>query len=412
MATKISASSTETREPKVVVKRQARVNGRTKNVNSLIPAHQAGRRAHRPCVYHQTFRSVPSTLLAGSSARYTGRIESGAFHRSNAGGVLRVQITLSQASSLTPTWTWFDRLSFRSSGGSAHVTTLYSDSLAFMLNEYADQELASILPLCNSSASWGVGAELPAGSHTFYLPLGKSFMEQLHFDDLSGDILVDFYPMSGGISSSGGANTVSTDTLSMLMLSDCVTQQDKAQTKALHAGNIISRVFLAPLRMEHNALALVAGQERQLFLDNVTGNVACFQVCIRAAGATNHNNAHFNYVSPGAARIDLKNAAGRSELGEGQPVDDDFLRSFVWPRSVGNNFAQQNACIIIPCCDSVKAALSGVRSGGYRTYKGDRDTISITPGPGFASGTYQVVVYAYVFKMLHKRGGELIVENA
>ena len=416
MSHQISASSTETREPKVVVKRQVRQNGRLKQVNSLVPSHQAGRRAHRPCVYHQSFRSVPQTHLSGASqARYTGRIEASAFHRSNAGGTIRITITLDKAATLTPAWTWWDRITFRSSGGSSHVTTAYSDSLAMMLNEYDNQELASVLPLCNSTASWGLAAELAAGTHTFYLPLSKSFMEQLHFDDLNGDILVDFYPLAGGIVSADGAAgtpTIACESLSILMLSDCVTQEDKSQTAKLHASHIMSRVFLEPLRIEHNALALVAGQERKLALDNVTGNVAFFMVCVRT-GTTNAANAHFDYISLGNAAVDLKNAAGRSEFGEGQPVDEDYLRHFIGARSIGNNFASQNACVLIPNCDSIRAALSGVRSGGYRTYKGDRDTIAITPGAGFASGQYQVVVYAFIFKMLHKSpDGTLVVENA
>ena len=59
-------------------------------------------------------------------------------------------------------WTWFDRLSFRSAGGSSHVNTAYSDSLAFMQNACDDQELRSILPLANATANWGPTAQLRA----------------------------------------------------------------------------------------------------------------------------------------------------------------------------------------------------------------------------------------------------------
>ena len=94
MANLIDASSTETRVPKVVVRRQTRqANGRLKNQNSLVPAHQARTREHRPCVYTQNFRAVPGNLFEGA-ARYTGRIESGAFHRANAGGIIRIEVTM------------------------------------------------------------------------------------------------------------------------------------------------------------------------------------------------------------------------------------------------------------------------------------------------------------------------------
>ena len=66
-------ASTETRVPKVVVRRQTRqANGRLKNQNSLVPAHQARTREHRPCVYTQNFRAVPGNLFEGA-ARYTGK---------------------------------------------------------------------------------------------------------------------------------------------------------------------------------------------------------------------------------------------------------------------------------------------------------------------------------------------------
>ena len=68
--------------------------------------------------------------------------------------------------------------------------------------------------------------------------------------------------------------------------------------------------------------------------------------------------------------------------------------------------------MVIPCCDSIRAALNGVRSGGFKTFRGDRDTISITPGSGFPGGAYGVIVYAYLFKQIHKRDGVLTVENA
>jgi len=415
MANLIDASSTETRVPKVVVRRQTRqANGRLKNPNSLVPAHQARTREHRPCVYTQNFRAVPGNLFEGA-ARYTGRIESGAFHRANAGGIIRIEVTMATAKACAPVWAWFDRITFRSSGGSSHVTTAYSDSLAMMLNEYSDEQLASILPLANATATWGQTADLGVGSHVFFLPLSKSFMEGMYFDDLAGDVLVDLFPMPGGaISSAGGgpAGTVVCNSISFLALSDCVSAKDAAATKALHGGNIMSHIFLEPTRIETNSVQLTAGQERKFELDNVTGNVAFLQVCVRPAGATNENNDHFNYVTLANPQIDLKTAAGRSAFGEGVPVDDALVRDLIWARQVGNNFLAQNACVVIPCCDSIRAALSGVRSGGSRQYRGDRETISIVPGAAFSSGTYQVTVYAYVFKSLHKHNGNLIVENA
>ena len=183
----ISASSTETRVPKVAVKRQARqANGRLKTQNSLVPAHQAGKRQHRPCVYTQAFRGVPSNLFqGGNGSKCCGRLESGAFHRVNAGGVVKIDVTLSAANPLVAAWNFFDRISFRSAGGSSHVTTIHADQLAFMLNEYNDAQLANILPLANASATWGPAAATAAGSHSFYLPLSKSFLEGLFMDDMS-----------------------------------------------------------------------------------------------------------------------------------------------------------------------------------------------------------------------------------
>ena len=146
MSNLIDPTSTESRVPKVVQRRQVRHNGRLKNVNSLMDAHMAGVRHHHPCVYTQSFRSCPAGLLEGS-ARYSGRIESSATHRCRVGGVIRIEITLASQQTLAPVWSWFDRISWRSSSGSSHCTTAYSDSLQFMLNEYTTGQLASILPV-------------------------------------------------------------------------------------------------------------------------------------------------------------------------------------------------------------------------------------------------------------------------
>ena len=60
MATpQISATSTATREPLVVTKRQVRTNRGLKKVNSILPAHHAGRRFHSNVCFTQNF-SIPS----------------------------------------------------------------------------------------------------------------------------------------------------------------------------------------------------------------------------------------------------------------------------------------------------------------------------------------------------------------
>jgi hypothetical protein len=301
----------------------------------------------------------------------------------------------------------------RCAGGSQHVTTLYNDQVAFYLNAHSNSELQSVLPLCNMTSNWGLQGALAAGNHVFYLPIEKTWLEGMHFgQSVQGDVLCDLYPAPGGIVSSGAA-TISCTGISMVIGSDDVTTRDAEQTLALSRKNVQSHVFLEPTRIQYNNTQVTASQELRLEVDNLTGNCAALFVVLRGAGATNANNGLFNYTAlGGTCKVDFKSASGKSIFGSGQPLDLDYLMDWVWAHTTGTNYAQYNGAIVIPFCDDLKAALSGVRSGGGHVMRSDRDYVSITPPAGFASGVHDIVVYGLMRKQVHAFKGQLSVENA
>ena len=416
MSIQIPATSTATSAgPLAVQKRQARDNrGRITKVNSVIKASQVGRRYHAPCVYTQSMPTVPNSLFS-SGSKGTGRIEMGAFTTCEGPIVFKMTITRSAGGTMPPAWGFFERLTFRGSGGSTHLCTLYPDTIGFMLNADYDktQQEAGILDLCGAMIHYGPYTHANAGTTTYHLPICRSFLQDIFCDeDGAQDILVDFYPLSGGICHDGGASVACTiDSMSVIFDSRHVTSQDRASLIALNSHNIISAIWTEAERVTYNSKALQPSQSCRLDLDNINGSVVAFLVYVCTSGAV--GAARYQYVSLGKETlVDVRTSSGVSRYGSGTPSTLDYQTSKVFPEHFQSDYAKRNAVVFIPQCDDVRAALHGVRSGGARQYSGDRDHIMLTPAPDFGGGTFDVIVYALVHKQIHKRSNHFAVENA
>jgi hypothetical protein len=187
---------------------------------------------------------VPTSLFT-SGAKGTGRIEMGAFTTCAGPIVFKMTITRAGGGSMPPSFGMFERLTFRGSGGSTHLCALYPDTIGFFLNaDYNKTQLQSgILDLCGA-VNWGPTTHAAAGTTTYHLPICRSFLQDMFCDeDGAQDILVDFYPMSGGICHDSGATVACTlDSMSVIFDSRHVTSQDRASLVALNTHNIISAI--------------------------------------------------------------------------------------------------------------------------------------------------------------------------
>ena len=282
---------------------------------------------------------------------------------------------------MPPSFGMFERLTFRGSGGSTHLCTLYPDTIGFFLNaDYNKTQLQSgILDLCGA-VNWGPTTHAAAGTTTYHLPICRSFLQDMFCDeDGAQDVLVDFYPMSGGICHDSGATVACTlDSMSVIFDSRHVTSQDRASLIALNSHNIISAIWCEAERVTYNSKYLQPNQSCRLDLDNINGSVVAFLVYVCAPDAKGASR--YSYISLGQdTQVDVRSSSGVSRYGSGTPSTLDYQSNKVFPEHFHSDYAQRNAVVFIPQCDDVRAALHGVRSGGARQYSGDRDHIMGAP---------------------------------
>ena len=203
--------------------------------------------------------------------------------------VFKMTITRSGAGTMPPAWGMFERITFRGSGGSTHLATYYPDTVGFMLNADYDQtqQEAGILALCGTTPQYGSVTHTGAGTTTYHLPICRSFLQDFFCDeDGAQDILVDFYPLSGGICHHTGSTVECTlDSMSVIFDSRHVTSQDRAALLALNTHNIISSIWVEAERVTYNSKALQPSQSCRLDLDNVNGSVICWLVFVCLQGA-------------------------------------------------------------------------------------------------------------------------------
>ena len=137
MSTSISKTSTESRIPRVVVKRQTRdASGRIRSTRVLRDARAAGERLHFPTVYTQNVQCPGNFFHSG--AKLSARLDGSAFHRIRT-LVLRID-TGYEAGEMCPPFLWIDRIEVRASNGSNFLGTIFGDMIPwFWQAEYENR---------------------------------------------------------------------------------------------------------------------------------------------------------------------------------------------------------------------------------------------------------------------------------
>ena len=112
-------------------------------------------------------------------------------------------------------------------------------------------------------------------------------------------------------------------------------------------------------------MSLTAGNEAKIKLDSFTGEAAYLLIGIRNTGASNTNNGLQHCQALNGGTLDLLTPSSSSILGNGTPIDVDFLRRVVYPSLLPNDWARRNNWYILPFTDPVLASLGGSQGHGY-----------------------------------------------
>lgn len=408
MSTSISKTSTESRVPRVVVKRQTRDgSGRIRSTRVLKDARSAGVRLHHPVVYTQNVQ-CPSNFFMGS-AKLSARMDGSAFHRIRD-LVLRFDITHTSApgGATCPPWLWIDRIELYSSNGSQFLGTIFGDLIPFYWQaQYETGSYDAIARAANPGATdpWYEHSFTGNEQRTIYIPLTATLLSQAYMNSpQQSDLVFQIFPRSPYTVASADNPSIAVNSMQFLVYSDKPTSADAAATAALHKSVITETSYLEPTRLVLANKSVAPQQALRVELDVISGAVAALIVLLRPATGP---GAHATFHSFASGKLDLRSPGGESIYGSGTQVDEDYLREVVQSGYFNTSLAEKMPHVLMSFCDDPRAATAfGHRAGGSLHFSNDKTHLSITPGADFVAGQYDITCYALRFKSCFERDGK------
>ena len=270
---------------------------------------------------------------------------------------------------LAPIPLWFDRIEWRTSGGSDLVDTTYGDVMLSKFLVIEKTKLPEVLKGINVSTNWKPLPEYASGTTvTFYMPLVASWIDiaNIHWQHIRGDMHIEFHTTPARIS---GAGNITLQNMDIILSSQIPTTLDmKTNARFATDGTIRSHKCLSGEIQTFPSVSLTAGNKTKIKLDSFTGEAAYLLIGIRPPGASNTNNGLQNCKSLNNGTLDLLTPSSSSILGNGTPIDIDFLRRVVYPSLIPNDWARRNNWYILPFTDSILTSIAGSQGHGYYTF--------------------------------------------
>ena len=158
-----------------------------------MPMTDVVKRKTLPAYSTQSY-DLPGTLFQTSQK---GRfiLEAGCAHKIRE-LTLKINVTVSGgACRLAPVPLWFDRIEWRTSGGSDLVDTTYGDVMLHKFLAIDKNRLPEVLKGINVSENWKALPEYANGTYTFYVPLVASWIDiaNVNWRHIRGDMHVEFH---------------------------------------------------------------------------------------------------------------------------------------------------------------------------------------------------------------------------
>ena len=407
MSTSISKTSTESRIPRVVAKRQTRDgSGRIRSTRVLKDARSAGVRLHHPVVFTQNVH-CPSNFFMGS-AKLSARMDGSAFHRMRQ-LVIRLDVTHTYAAGgeTCPPWLWIDRIELYSSNGSQFLGTVFGDLIPWYWQaEYDNGSYNAIAGAANPGAAdpWA-GHTFQNGQRTIYIPLTRTLLHNAWMNSpQQSDLVFQIFPRNPFIGLPGDYS-LAVNSMQFLVYSDKVTSADAAATASLHKSVITENSYLEPTRLILSNKTVTAQQSLRIELDVIFGAVAALIVMLRPASGS---AAHATFHTFSSGQLDLRTPGGESIYGSGSAVDEDYLREVIQSGYFNTSLAEKMPHVLMSFCDDPQAAAAfGHRAGGCLNFSADKTHLSITPGADHPSGQFDITVYALRFKSCFECDGKI-----
>jgi len=317
--------------------------------------------------------------------------------------VMRFQITVSGAGvggqKLMPVPLWFDRIEWYDRHTGREIARYHGDAMYWILQTFNTDALELLEEPVNFCAASGketlVGQ--PNGTRYYYLPLPHVWLDGFDLDLslLRGDLEIKFYP-KGDIRVEATGDQPTLNEIRWIGGSEMFSQISRLQFRRSKALSTQQHNYIDFQQYTDAGRALVANQAFTIDLDQFHHESAFLWFCLRPSvdGGADSNVSALNFQSLGpGATIDHENVHGRSMLGDGTPIDEEYFRKFIntmcWPHK---NWVVNNAVYCVPFSNDIAGVFRG-EVDGWHEFRGDRERLRIDPGSAPTDSTFTLTSY-------------------
>jgi hypothetical protein len=312
---------------------------------------------------------------------------------------LRFQITVTGAEAqLMPVPLWFDRIEWYDRHSGQEIARYHGDAMYLLLQTLNKDALEILEDPVNFDAKTGKESSYKqqvGETKNYYLPLPHVWLQgfQLDLSLLRGDLEIKIYP-KGDIKVDGASNAVvSLNEIRWIGCSEMFSQMSRLQFRRSKALATHQQNYIDVQQYTDAGRALSAGTEYTIDLDQFHHESGMLWFCIRP----NDNNINALRTVPLGPRgtIDHENVHGRSMLGDGTPIDEEFFRKFINPTCWPQSFCKHNAWYMIPFSNDIPGVFNG-EVDGWHEFRGDRERLRLVTGAAPGETSYQVSHTPYV----------------
>jgi hypothetical protein len=308
--------------------------------------------------------------------------------------VLRFQINLANSANLPPVSKWWSRLEIYQRSTNQEMCRIYGDILHMLLNRSDKNVVANYNELVNQSDSYGnrvgeAGNEnTKAGTHYYYLPLNYSLFENsdINFHNIVHDLEIRLH-VNSNLMSQYAANGLKLLEVASVMEVEHPDQMSANAYNQLTNRHVMSHTYI-DTQQYFETLTMNANTRVEIDLDQFDEKSSMLVVYVRPTGVESVESVNFENST-----VDVIGVSGESEYGSGRSVVGGYLRDFVVGRQYGNQFFNKTNILLLPFCNQIHSALSGV-THSYFDFTGSKRRLQINTGPAGTQAQYDFVFTA------------------
>ncbi len=302
-----------------------------------------------------------------------------------------------------PTPLWFDRIEWYDRHTGREIARNHGDVMHW-LSRTMDQDMQEIFGRAMNydpkTGSLSTEIQRVGEIKNYYLVMPHLWLEGFNLDLslLEGDLEIKFYPIGDIRAASGTGVTGYAGAASNFLLREVRWIAASEMSSSLHRLRFkeekkvftTQHNFFDVQQFKDTSRVFQANSQYTVDLDQFHHHSAMLLVCLRRDDLKDGGNM-LRYATIGKTGTwDHVNVHGRSMLGDGTPIDEEYFRTWVASSVFPTAWCIRNALYVIPFTKDPPSVWRGVIDG-FHPFRGDRERLQFVTGPA-ATDTYNQMI--------------------